>query len=103
MAHLNYIRIGNKHFIHDINLENDSTYVKDEDGNILFEVTFNGIMTDGSSKQYGSFHMDPDHKWYFAVGENGYHSKCKMTIGSKDLIETEKHVFTFMLEVREGV
>ena len=102
MAYLNYIRIGEKHFTHDIDLNNDSTYLKDEDGNILFEVTSSCVMTNGSEKRYGTFHMDTNNKWFFAPGDGGYHSKLKMTINSNDLIETEKHVFTFMLNVRES-
>jgi hypothetical protein len=102
MAYLNYIRIGEKHFTHDIDLNNDSTYLKDEDGIILFEVSYDGVMTDGSEKRYGTFHMDRENKWFFAPGASGYHSKFTMTIKSNDLIETEKHVFTFMLNVREA-
>lgn len=99
MTWLNTLRVGEQTFIHSIDMENDSTYLKDEDDNVIYEVTFNGKMTNGRDVELGTFHLDEKGKWFFSP-DGGYHGKLKMTIKSNDLIETERFIFEFMLKVK---
>jgi hypothetical protein len=98
MTMLNSIRVNDKVFIHSIDTSNDSTYLKDRDGNVLYEVTRDAVMTDGSGVEYGTFHLGDSSHWFFSP-EGGYHVKLKMKINSNDLIATELFIFTFMLKV----
>ena len=98
-THLNTIKINDAIFTHEIDLDIDSTFVCDEDGFVIFEVTYDGKLSDGSDIHLGNFHIGPDGFWYLNIGDD-YHSFNRIVTEEKEIIDAERIIFEFLLKVK---
>jgi len=97
---LHVIEVNGKVFTHELSLDNDSTYIIDEDGLIVFEVSSLGTMSNGDIKTFGSFYLDPHGKWFFSLLNGGYNAETKIVTDQQDLLKAEIAIFEFLLATK---
>jgi len=98
-THLDSFRVGDKHYSHVIDTKNDSTYIIDEDNNILFTVNSDAYAYDADGERIGKFHYvgtATSNNWRFVDTTN---TELKY-FPTWDLIKSETQFFKELLSAK---
>lgn len=97
MAHLNTVRINNTVYSHEICLETDATFLKDNCDRAIFKVSSDAYVYDAKNDCIGKFRLDKNFHWEYHPVE-GEMIKTPYTY----LIEAEEKIFKILLGNQSG-